>query len=88
MVKDFLSYLEIEAGLADNTIQAYGRDLRDFLRYCKASKINNLQQLQPVVIQQYLVKLGKVSTAEASMKRALVAIHIHPLAAELHRHYG
>lgn len=74
--KDFLSYLEIEAGLADNTIQAYGRDLRDFLRYYKASKIKNLQQLQPVAIQQYLVKLGKVSTAEASMKRALVAIRM------------
>lgn len=33
IVRDFLNYLTVEGGLSDNTIQGYGRDLRDFLEY-------------------------------------------------------
>ncbi len=39
-VKDFLDYLTVEAGLAKNTVLAYGRDLIGFLRHCKSSKIS------------------------------------------------
>ncbi len=75
-VKDFLSYLQIEAGLADNSIQAYGRDLREFLEHCKTRGINGLDDLKPAVIQSYLVRLSKSGFAETSMKRALVAIRM------------
>ena len=34
-VKDFLDYLAVEAGLSNNTILAYGRDLKGFLEYCR-----------------------------------------------------
>ncbi len=34
-VTDFLDYLVVEAGLSDNTILAYGRDLRAFLEFCR-----------------------------------------------------
>ncbi len=33
-VRSFLNYLTVEAGLANNTILAYGRDLRSFLKFC------------------------------------------------------
>jgi len=33
-VRSFLNYLTVEAGLANNTILAYGRDLKSFLKYC------------------------------------------------------
>lgn len=74
--RDFLSYLQIEAGLADNSVQAYGRDLGNFLEYCKSRSINGLDDLQPAVIHNYLVKLSKSGLAESSMKRALVAIRM------------
>jgi len=75
-VKDFLNYLAVEAGLSENTILAYGRDLRSFLEYCKSNKISRLEQIKPVLIQKYLVVLGRSDKAESSAKRALVAIRM------------
>jgi len=53
-VKDFLDYLTVEAGLSNNTVLAYGRDLKSFLKYCKSNKISRLQQINPTLIQNYL----------------------------------
>ena len=75
-VKDFLDYLAVEAGLAENTILAYGRDLKSFLEYCKSNKIKSLQQIQPPLIQNYLRILTKQNRDEASVKRCLVAVRM------------
>ena len=85
-VKGFLDYLAVEAGLSNNTILAYGRDLTGFLRYCKSSratadsaltsKITHLQQIKPAIIQSYLRTLGQSNKDESSVKRALVAIRM------------
>ncbi|MHC4186868.1 MAG: site-specific tyrosine recombinase XerD [Planctomycetota bacterium] len=76
LTKDFLNYLTVEAGLAQNTILAYGRDLRAFLKHCKSSDIKNLKKLKPAVIQQYLQLLGRKQRSEASVKRTLAAIRM------------
>jgi integrase/recombinase XerD len=76
LVRDFLSYLTVEGGLSDNTIQGYGRDLRDFLEYGKTAKISELKQITPPLIQKYMIMLAKGDKAEASAKRALVAIRM------------
>ncbi len=76
LVRDFLSYLTVEGGLSDNTIQGYGRDLRDFLEFCKASKVGELRGITPAVIQKYMMILAKANRAEASVKRGLVAIRM------------
>lgn len=73
-VKDFLDYLKIEAGLSDNTVLGYGRDLKNFLKHCKSNKICRLQQIQPSVIQKYLQTLSRAERSESSIKRGLVAI--------------
>ncbi len=73
-VKDFLDYLRVEAGLSDNTILGYGRDLKSFLKFCKFNKIHRPQQIQPGLIQNYLQVLSKNERSESSVKRCLVAI--------------
>ena len=75
-IKDFLNYLTIEAGLADNTVMAYGRDLTAFLQHCKAGNIKKLPQIQPPVIHNYIRILTKENRSESSIKRALVAIRM------------
>ncbi len=75
-IKNFLNYLTVEAGLADNTILAYGRDLRDFQRYCKVCDINNLQDIRPTPIQNYLRIMTQEQKSEVSVKRSLVAIRM------------
>lgn len=73
---DFLDYLAVEAGLADNTILAYGRDLRAFLGYCESAGIRLLQQIKPALIQNYLRILAEDNMAESSVKRRLAAIRM------------
>jgi integrase/recombinase XerD len=76
LVRDFLSCLTVEGGLSDNTIQGYGRDLRDFLEFCKSSRVNELSHIKPALVQKYMAILAKFNRAEASVKRALVAIRM------------
>ncbi len=75
-VKDFLDYLTVEAGLSPNTILAYGRDLKGFLKHCNANKITSLQQIKPALIQNYQRILTRNNSAETSIKRSLVAIRM------------
>lgn len=75
-VKGFLNYLTVEAGLAENTILAYGRDLRGFLLYCKNSDVKHLQQINPTLIHNYLRVLTLDQKNEVSVKRSLVAIRM------------
>jgi len=74
--RGFLGYLTVEAGLSENTVLAYGRDLKDFLEHCKTNKIKSLSQIRPALIQDYLRILTEEQKGESSIKRALVAIRM------------
>jgi integrase/recombinase XerD len=75
-LKGFLDYLTFEAGLAKNTVLAYGRDLRSFLKYCKSNNTNKIRQIKPALIQNYLRVLTEEQKSESSIKRSLVAIRM------------
>ncbi len=75
-LKGFLDYLTFEAGLAKNTVLAYGRDLRSFLKYCKSNNTNKIRQIKPPLIQNYLRVLTEEQKSESSIKRSLVAIRM------------
>ena len=75
-VKSFLDYLTVEASLANNTVMAYGRDLRGFLRYCRSNKVSRIGQIKPGFVQEYLRLLGREQKSESSVKRCLVAIRM------------
>ena len=75
-VKSFLDYLTVEAGLSGNTILAYGRDLKGFLKFCKVNKVEQIQQIKPSFIQEYLRVLTKANRSESSVKRSLIAVRM------------
>ncbi len=72
--RDFLNFLTVEGGLSANTILAYGRDLKSFLEYCQVKRIKRLEQITPLLIQNYLLQLSRRESAENSIKRGLVAV--------------
>jgi len=74
--KSFLDYLTVEAGLSDNTILAYGRDLMSFLTFCKSNKIKHLQQIEPAIIRHHMRVRTQSQMGEGSVKRSLVAIRM------------
>ena len=75
-VSDFSAYLKVEAGLANNTILAYNRDLKSFLEYCRSQRISRLEQIKPLFIQKYLQVLSRAEKSESSIKRCLVTIRM------------
>ena len=76
-IRDFLSYLRIEAGLAENTVLGYGRDLMNFMKFCRAENVTGLEQINPPLISRYLRRLSTRNMAEASIIRGLVAIKLY-----------
>jgi integrase/recombinase XerD len=52
-VTDFLDYLIIEAGLSDNTVLAYGRDLREFLKFSRDTQVEKIEEVKPWLVRKY-----------------------------------
>jgi len=75
-VADFLDYLVVEAGLADNTVLAYGRDLKDFVAFCSAAGIVEVEGVNPRLVQKYVCEMAQGPKSENSARRALVAIRM------------
>ena len=79
-VDQFLGYLSVERGLAKNTIIAYGRDLRKYLKFLEERGIRSLQRSSHKEIMAYLMELknpsrpGRRGLSSASVARNLVAI--------------
>jgi integrase/recombinase XerD len=71
---DFLTYMQLEAGLSENTVLAYGRDLLAFCEYCHLQGAAAPNDIEPKTIYNYLRHLSSLGKAETSMNRALVAI--------------
>jgi len=86
MVTDFLDYLVVEAGLSDNTVLAYGRDLRDFLTFGERSGVRDVEGLNLRLVQKYLCEMAGGPKSENSAKRALVAIRMLLRFAKLRGH--
>jgi integrase/recombinase XerD len=72
-IAQFLDYLSVEAGLAENTRLAYGRDLINFAMYCKSQNISSLGDIEAKLIYSYLRILSKEKKAETTISR-LVAV--------------
>ena len=78
VVKAFLDYLNIEAGLSENTILGYGRDLRDFAGYCLSKGVKKPDGIRTETLFGYAKSLALPAEgrgkAEASINRSVVAI--------------
>lgn len=73
---EFLDYLTVEAGLSENTVLAYGRDLRAFLTFCREQGVDGIGDVAIHLVQIYLGELARRDMSENSAKRALAAIRM------------
>lgn len=70
----YLSHLQIERGLAANTLQAYGRDLADFVDTMIERGRHDGQDIEPDDVSAWVRQLAEGGLARASQKRMLVAV--------------
>lgn len=74
MVKYF-DYLLVERGMAQNTLESYGRDLRRYIFFIEEEKkINDITKVMPEVIVEYLTRIRNEGLAANSMNRSLAAL--------------
>lgn len=68
-LSEYLDYLEIEKGLAQNTIEAYRRDLTDFLNFC-----GEFKKIQRTQINSYIRNLHEKKYSPTSIMRKIASI--------------
>ncbi len=76
----FLSHVRIEKGLAANSVEAYGRDLRRYVEHLEAMGLSGWEAVTRAEIQAHLAELVRRGLSARSQARALSAIRsLHAL---------
>lgn len=74
IISEYLEYLEVEKGLAQNTVEAYSRDLGDFWEYCTVKGLAELNQVSRTDISTYILKLHEEEYSSTSIMRKLASL--------------
>ncbi|MEI3377436.1 MAG: site-specific tyrosine recombinase XerD [Coriobacteriales bacterium] len=71
---EYLTYLSVERGLSAASVEAYGRDLRDYLAFMHATGIDSLDGIEREDITDYIEDLRKRGYASSSTERHVAAL--------------
>ena len=70
----YFNYLLIERGVAQNTMESYGRDLRRFIFFVEKKEIKDIKEVTPEIIVEFLTYIRDEGLAANSMNRSLAAL--------------
>lgn len=73
LIHEFINYLSVERGLAMNTLESYGRDLRQYSQFLQGDE-SNLDAVSRSTILNYMLFLQKQGKATATIARRLAAL--------------
>ncbi|RQD76245.1 MAG: site-specific tyrosine recombinase XerD [Candidatus Syntrophonatronum acetioxidans] len=73
-INEFLYFLEVEKGLAQNTLESYGRDLKNFTSYLTNNGCNDMLNICRNDIVSYLLSLQEKGRASSTISRNLASI--------------
>jgi len=74
LIHEFINYLSVERGLAMNTLESYGRDLRQYSQFLEQDDESDLDQVSRTNIVEYLLFLQTQGKATATIARRLAAL--------------
>lgn len=73
-LSEYLEFLEVEKGLSVNTIEAYRRDLGDFLRFCETRGIEDINAVRRTELNTYILKLHDENFTAATVVRKIASL--------------
>ncbi|MDD2497975.1 MAG: site-specific tyrosine recombinase XerD [Desulfitobacteriaceae bacterium] len=74
LIENFLHYLSVEKGLAENTRSSYELDLKSFFSFLETKSVSTINSVTRHDIVGYLLKLKKESKSTATSARHMAAI--------------
>jgi integrase/recombinase XerD len=74
LLDSFLSYLAVEKGLSENTLESYGRDLRKFIRFAEESGLGSAGEIRYSHILDYLSQFKEKGFNATTIVRSIVSI--------------
>lgn len=74
LIDQYLNFLQIEKGLADNTLQSYSRDLITYLDFLKSNDIKHIDDADTTALLKHLIDLRKAGLSARSRARHLVTL--------------
>lgn len=72
LVREFLSYMQVEKGLARNSLESYGRDLARLKAWAEASG-KDAAELERAELRSWIADLSREGLSPASVSRAVSA---------------
>ncbi|MBI2882567.1 MAG: site-specific integrase, partial [Candidatus Methylomirabilis oxyfera] len=69
LVEEYLRYLTVERGLAENSLAAYGRDLRRIVGYFKQAGVGSFQEVGRGHVARLLLALREEGLAPRTVAR-------------------
>lgn len=73
-VEEYLAYLRIERGSSPRTVEAYGRDLRDYLHFLGECGIDDVELIDRAALSAYEAGVASSGYAAASVKRRMSVV--------------
>ena len=74
LIEQFLSYISVERGMADNTISSYKRDLSKFTGFLRARKIDSIDKISRQTINSFMMTERDKGLGSNSVSRELACI--------------
>nr|MBU1327802.1 site-specific tyrosine recombinase XerD [Candidatus Omnitrophota bacterium] len=74
LIEQFLSYISVEKGMANNTLSSYKRDLCKFAGYLKSKKIDSIDKVSRQMINSFMMAEKDRGLASNSVSRELACI--------------
>ncbi|KAF1086506.1 Tyrosine recombinase XerD [Sporotomaculum syntrophicum] len=73
-IQQFLTYLTVERGLAQNTIISYALDLKQFKAFCCRRQVVQVNRVERNLVLNYLLELKKTGRSSATISRHMAAL--------------
>ena len=71
---DYLVFLKIEKGLAQNTVESYRRDIEQYIKFLKNNKINDWKKIDRYLLLNYFSGEKKLNKADNTIIRMFSSV--------------